>query len=48
MLYSLYGCKQKRLCYFRGMHNESRDVDYLGEVKKFISELLKANKYREL
>lgn len=43
-LFAKYSYHKKRLRYIKGLHNESRDTDYLMEVKDFINEVSREDK----
>lgn len=43
-LFAKYNYHRKKLRYIKGLHNESRDADYLKEIKDFINEVVREDK----
>ena len=43
-LFNKYNHHKKKLRYIKGLHNESRDADYLQEIKDFIGEIVREDK----
>ena len=44
-LFELYPFQEKRVAYFNGLHNESRDEIYLKNVVNFIKEKISMRSY---
>jgi hypothetical protein len=40
-MFEAYKCSSKEIKFFKGLHNESREEDYLVEVVSFIKKILK-------